>query len=630
MTRLNSIKDLEIMRTACILEKQRKPISITVCSGTGCVSCGSTLLADAFLNEIQRLGLNERVALRRSGCHGFCEKGPVTVIDPKRICYLQAKPEDVTEILEKTIVEDGIVERLVFKDPQDGQRRPYLEDIPFYKYQQRELLETISSINPTEIRDYFAAGGYEALSRVLTEMAPEDVVEQIKDSNLRGRGGGGFPTGVKWETTRNAPGDPKYVIVNGDEGDPGAYMDRSIMEGNPHGVLEGLIIGAYAMGAKKGYFYIRQEYPLAINNVKLAIEQATAHGLLGENILGTGFDFTVSIHRGAGAFVSGESSALMRAIEGHVGEPRPKYTHTSIKGLWDKPSCLNNVETWCNVPLIVNRGADWFKGMGTENSRGTKVFSLVGKVNNTGLVEVPMGISLREIIFKIGGGIPKGRRFKGVQTGGPSGGVIPESLLDLQVDFDALTQAGSMMGSGGLIVMDEDTCMVDTARYYTNFLAHESCGKCVPCREGLRQMLQILNDICSGNGREGDLELLEDLALVLKEASLCALGQSAANPVMSTLRYFRDEYEAHIREKRCPALVCKEMIRYQIDAEKCVGCGLCQKACPADAVTKVGKKQFVIDETKCIKCNACFSVCPEKFSAVEKTNVNSRSAEIAA
>jgi NADH-quinone oxidoreductase subunit F len=407
-------------------------------------------------------------------------------------------------------------------------------------------------------------------------------------------------------------------------------MDRSILEGNPHGVLEGLIIGGYAIGASKGYFYIRQEYPMALHNVKLAIEEATEHGLLGKDILGTGFDFTVSIHRGAGAFVSGESSALMSAIEGHVGEPRPKYIHTSVQGLWGKPSCLNNVETWANVPLIINKGARWFNSMGTEGSRGTKVFSLVGQVNNTGLVEVPMGISLREIIFKIGGGIPRGRKFKAVQTGGPSGGVIPESMLDLPVDFDELNKAGSMMGSGGLIVMDEDTCMVDTARYYTDFLAHESCGKCVPCREGLRRMLAILTDISTGNGREGDIELLEELAEVLQEASLCALGKSASFPVMSTIRYFRDEYEAHIVEKRCPALSCKELIRYQIDEERCGGCGLCQKGCPADAVIKVGKKLYLIDESKCIKCNACFTVCPDKFGAVKKIDVNGLPEEKAA
>ncbi len=630
MTRLNSIKDLEIIRTACVLEQKRKPITVTVCAGTGCATCGSTKLADTFLKEIQRKGLHERVALRRSGCHGFCERGPVTTIMPNKICYLQAKPEDVPEILEKTIVEEGVVDRLLYVDPQTGGRISNIDDIPFYKYQRRELLEKISAIDPTAIRTYFAVGGYSALSSVLTKMKPGEVIQEIKDAQLRGRGGGGFPAGIKWETTANAPGETKYVIVNGDEGDPGAYMDRSILEGNPHGILEGLIIGAYAIGASKGYFYVRQEYPMALDNVKLAIEEATEHGLLGKNILGTGFDFSVSIHRGAGAFVSGESSALMNAIEGHVGEPRPKYIHTSVQGLWEKPTCLNNVETWANVPLIINKGADWFNSMGTEGSRGTKVFSLVGKVNNTGLVEVPMGITLREIIFKIGGGIPKGRKFKAVQTGGPSGGVLPESMLDLPVDFDELNRAGSMMGSGGLIVMDEDTCMVDTARYYTDFLAHESCGKCVPCREGLRRMLDILTDISNGNGREGDIELLEDLAEVLQQASLCALGKSAANPVMSTIRYFREEYEAHIRGKCCPARMCKELVRYRIDEEKCEGCGLCEKGCPNGAVSKIGDKMYAIDESKCIKCDACFAACPDKFKAVQKINTNGIAAEMAA
>ena len=630
MTRLNSIKDLEIMRTACVLEQKRKPVTITVCAGTGCTTCGSLQLADALLNEIQRHGLSEKVALRQCGCYGFCERGPVMTIMPKNICYLQAKPDDAAEIIEKTILEDGVVDHLLYTDSNTGEKVALFNEIPFYKYQQRELLENIASIDPSSIRTYFAIGGYSALSRVLTEMSPEQVIKEVKDSQLRGRGGGGFSTGRKWETTANAPGEPKYVIVNGDEGDPGAYMDRSLLEGNPHGVLEGLIIGAYAMKASEGFFYIRQEYPMALNNVKLAIDQATEYGLLGKNILGTGFDFTVSIHRGAGAFVSGESSALMSAIEGYVGEPRPKYIHTSEQGLWGKPSCLNNVETWANVPLIINKGADWFTTMGTEGSRGTKVFSLVGKVNNTGLVEVPMGISLREIIFEIGGGIPNGREFKAVQTGGPSGGVLPENLLDLPIDFDELDRAGSMMGSGGLIVMDQDTCMVDTARYYTNFLAHESCGKCIPCREGLRRMLDILTDISTGRGKEGDIELLEDLAEVLQGASLCALGKSAANPVMSTLRYFRDEYEAHITEKRCPAHMCKDLIQYEIDEEKCSGCGLCKKGCPSDAVMKIGKKLYQIDKEKCIKCDACYAACPPKFNAVIKIDSNRQASEAAA
>jgi NADP-reducing hydrogenase subunit HndC len=618
MKKLSSISDLENLRRTIVSERQKKPFAVTVCSGTGCFTCGSSGLHDAFHKELLRQGLYERVALRKTGCHGFCERGPVTVLLPQKICYLQMKPEDVPEVIAKTVVGNEVVERLVYQDPHTGDRIAHLDDIPFYKYQNRVLLANNAVIDPSSIRDYIGIGGYSALARVLTQMTPRDVILTIREADLRGRGGGGFPTGVKWESTRQAPGEPKYVVVNGDEGDPGAYMDRSLLEGNPHGVLEGLIIGAYAIGAHEGFIYVRQEYPFALQNTQRALDQAKECGLLGEGILGTGFDFNVRIHRGAGAFVSGESTALMNAIEGHVGEPRPKYIHTSEKGVWDKPSCLNNVETWANVPFIINNGSSWFKRMGTKRSSGTKVFSLVGKVNNTGLVEVPMGISLRDIVFKIGGGIPKGRKFKAVQTGGPSGGVLPESLLDLPVDFDELTKAGSMMGSGGMIVMDDETCMVDTARYYVDFLAHESCGKCVPCREGLRQMLLILNDIASGNGKEGDIELLEALAEVLQEASLCALGQSAPNPVMSTIRHFRDEYEAHIKEKRCPAGVCKELIGFNIDPEKCKGCGLCKKNCPVGAILEREKKLFSIDEDKCIKCGACYSVCPDKFSAVIK------------
>ncbi len=630
MKKLSSISDLEGLMRAVVSERQKKPLAITVCSGTGCFTCGSSGLYDAFHKELLRQGLYERVALRKTGCHGFCERGPVTVLLPQKICYLQMKPEDVPEVVSKTVVGNEVVERLVYQDPHNGDRIAHLDDIPFYKHQNRVLLANNAVIDPTSIRDYIGIGGYSALARVLTQMTPQEVILTIREADLRGRGGGGFPTGVKWESTRQAPGEPKYVIVNGDEGDPGAYMDRSLLEGNPHGVLEGLIIGAYAIGAHEGFIYVRQEYPFALQNTQRALDQAKESGLLGEGILGTGFDFNVRIHRGAGAFVSGESTALMNAIEGHVGEPRPKYIHTSEKGLWDKPSCLNNVETWANVPFIVNNGSSWFKKMGTKGSSGTKVFSLVGKVNNTGLVEVPMGISLRDIVFKIGGGILMGRNFKAVQTGGPSGGVLPESLLDLPVDFDELTKAGSMMGSGGMIVMDDETCMVDTARYYVDFLAHESCGKCAPCREGLRQMLLILNDIASGNGREGDIELLEALAEVLQEASLCALGQSASNPVMSTIRHFRDEYEAHIKEKRCPAGVCKELIGFSIDPEKCKGCGLCKKNCPVAAISEKEKKIFSIDGDKCIKCGACYSVCPDKFSAVIKASGVSRPTAFAA
>lgn len=624
MKKLPSIIDLENLMQAIVSERQKKPFTITLCSGTGCATCGSYELFDALNNEILIQGLNDKVELRKTGCHGFCEQGPVTVIQPENICYLRMKPEDAPEVIAKTIVENEVVERLIYQDPQTGERIAHVDDIPFYKHQMRILLTNNVLIDPSDIREYLGIGGYSALAKALTNMTPDEVIQEIKEANLRGRGGGGFPAGVKWESIRRASSEPKYVIVNGDEGDPGAYMDRSLLEGNPHGVIEGLIIGGYAVGAHEGFVYVRQEYPLALQNTQRALHEAREYGLLGDDVLGSGFHFDVCIHRGAGAFVSGESTALMNAIEGHVGEPRPKYIHTSEKGLWDKPSCLNNVETWANVPFIINKGASWFKSMGTKGSSGTKVFSLVGKINNSGLVEVPMGISLRDIVFKIGGGVPKGRRFKAVQTGGPSGGVLPESLLDIQVDFDELTKAGSMMGSGGMIVMDEDTCMVDTAKYYINFLAHESCGKCIPCREGLRQMFLILNDISSGKGKEGDLELLEELSEILQEASLCALGQTAANPVMSTIRHFRDEYEAHIKEGYCPSRVCNELITFYIDPEKCKGCSLCEKNCPADAVYEREKKLFCIDEDKCIKCGACYLACPDEFSAVIKMSGNQR------
>ena len=615
MPRLNSATDLEKLRKDILARRDPNKLCVTVCSGTGCHAYGCEGVAEAFANEIRSKDLQAKVDVRKTGCHGFCERGTVVVIFPEEICYLHVKPDDVSEIVQKTLIEKKTVDQLLYHDA-DGKKVVREGEIPFYKHQNRIIFGNNRFIDPKNIDDYIAIGGYGALCKALFQMSPEQVLEEIKKSNLRGRGGGGFPAGRKWETTRNAPGEPKYVIVNADEGDPGAYMDRSLLEGNPHSVLEGLLIGAYAIGSHEGYIYVREEYPLALENTKIAIEQAKEYGLLGENILGSGFDFDVTVHRGAGAFVSGESSALVSAIEGRVGEPRPKYIHTSVKGLWDKPTCLNNVETWANVPFIISKGANWFKGIGTENSKGTKIFSLVGKINNTGLVEVPMGITLREIVYDIGGGIPNGKKFKAVQTGGPSGGVLPESMLDLPVDFDQLTEAGSMMGSGGMIVMDENTCMVDTARYYTEFLADESCGKCVPCREGLRQMLRILNNITNGEGKEGDIELLEELGEFIQEASLCALGQTAPNPVLSTIKHFRDEYEAHIKETRCPAGVCKALISYYINQDDCMGCGLCAKNCPTDAISETENKTYIIDQEKCIKCGSCLTVCPEKAKAV--------------
>jgi NADH:ubiquinone oxidoreductase subunit F (NADH-binding)/NAD-dependent dihydropyrimidine dehydrogenase PreA subunit/(2Fe-2S) ferredoxin len=618
MSRLKKPADLKKLKKEVIAQRNAKKTWLAVCAGTGCRAYGAEALADSFEEEIETRGLGDTIGVRRTGCHGFCERGPLVVIQPEDNCYLGAQPKNVPAIIDKLTTGEGNVDRLLYLDEESGKRISRLNEIPFYKHQKRILLENNVLIDASNILDYIAVGGYSALAKVLSGMAPEEVLKEVTEANLRGRGGGGFPAGWKWETTRDAEEEPKYVIVNADEGDPGAYMDRSILEGNPHSVLEGLIIGAYTIGASQGFIYVRQEYPLARKHAQEALEQAREYGLLGGNILGSDFSFDVKIHRGAGAFVSGESSALMCAIEGHVGEPRPKYIHTSEKGILGKPSCLNNVETWANVPHIINNGSEWFRGMGTEKSKGTKIFSLVGKVKNTGLVEVPMGITLKDIIFKIGGGVPKGKKFKAVQTGGPSGGVIPESLLDLPVDFDELTKVGSMMGSGGMIVMDENTCMVDTARYYTNFLAHESCGKCVPCREGLRQMLQILNNIAAGKGKEGDLLLLEELAEFMEDASLCALGQSAPFPVASTLKYFRAEYEEHIRDNRCTAGVCVDLIAYDIDQEKCTACGLCYRNCPVDAVNKSKDKVFTIIQEKCIKCGACFTACPEKFSAVIK------------
>jgi NADP-reducing hydrogenase subunit HndC len=618
MARINSPAELEALRQEILSTRDPQKPCITLCSGSACQASGSREVAASMEEEIQNQGLGGAVDLRKTGCHGFCERGPMIVIHPEEICYFQIKPEDVPEILSQTIKEKKVVERLLYTDPGTQEKIVHERDIPFYKYQERLVFGSNGSVDPKNIEDYLAIGGYSALAKALSGMTADEVLQEVKQANLRGRGGGGFPAGRKWEGTRQAPGDIKYVIVNADEGDPGAYMDRSLLEGNPHAVLEGLTIGAYAVGAHEGYIYVRQEYPLAVENVYIAIRQAEEYGLLGENILGTGFDFKVIVHQGAGAFVCGESTALMTALEGRAGEPRPKYIRSNIVGLWGRPSVLNNVETWANVPLIINKGADWFRQIGTENSKGTKIFSLVGKITNTGLVEVPMGTPLRDIIFKIGGGIPGGKRFKAVQTGGPSGGCIPEDQLDLPVGFDELTRAGSMMGSGGMIVLDEDTCMVDVARYFLNFLTDESCGKCVPCREGMRQMLKILTNITQGKGKEGDIELLEQLAETAIEASLCALGKSSPNPFLSTLKYFREEYEAHVKEKRCPALSCKELIAFHIDPEKCQACLMCLRKCPAEAIVGGKNRIHVIDQEKCTKCGTCFEVCPPRFRAVRK------------
>jgi len=509
-----------------------------------------------------------------------------------------------------------VVKRLVYTDPATSEEITYESDVPFYSRQTRLILGANGEIDPTDIEQYIAAGGYSALSKALFQLNPDKIVNEITSAGLRGRGGGGFPTGRKWQSCRTAEGEVKYVLCNADEGDPGAYQDRSLLEGNPHSVIEGMIIGAFAIGASQGFIYVRNEYPLAVEHARIALEQAMDYGFLGENILGSGFDFKITINKGGGAFVCGESSALIASLEGKIGEPKSKYTHMSEKGLWERPSLLNNVKTWANVPLIINKGADWYSKIGTAGSKGTMIFSLVGKINNSGLVEVPMGITLREMIYDIGGGIPGGKKFKAVQTGGPSGGCIPEQFLDTRVDFDELTKLGSMMGSGGMIVMDEDNCMVDVARYFINFLKGESCGKCVPCREGLAKMSDILDRITHGEGKPEDLDTMMDLAEILNAGALCALGRTAANPVISTLKYFKDEYMAHIRDKKCPAGVCRELIQYSIDPEKCTGCGVCARACSLSAISGEKKEPHVINQDMCIKCGVCYDSC--KFGAVIK------------
>ena len=584
---------------------------ILICTGTGCTASGAKDVLAKFEVELKAKKLRDEVSLVETGCHGFCEGGPLVIIYPEGTFYTRVKPEDVAEIVEEHILKGRIVSRLLFKEPLTAEQVPNYDEIAFYKKQHRLVLRNCGHINPDSIEEYIGADGYEGLAKALLEMTPGQVVEEMKKTGLRGRGGGGFPTGMKWMFCAKSPGPKKYVICNADEGDPGAFMDRSLLEGDPHAILEGMAICAYAIGADEGYIYCRAEYPLAIKRLKQAIAQAEEAGLLGEKILGTDFNFTIHIKEGAGAFVCGEETALMASIEGKRGMPRPRPPFPAIKGLWEKPSNINNVETFANVPYIFRVGAEEYAKLGTEKSKGTKVFALTGKINNTGLAEVPMGITMREIIFDIGGGIMGGKKFKAVQIGGPSGGCIPEELLDTPVDYDSLIAAGAMMGSGGLVVMDEDTCMVDVAKFFLNFTQSESCGKCTPCREGTKRMLEMLTAITDGKGKEGDIEKLERLAKSIKAGALCALGQTAPNPILSTLRYFRDEYEAHIYEKRCPAGVCTALIGYKI-TDKCVGCGLCKKVCPVDAISGEPKGKHTIDPEKCIKCGACMEKCPFK------------------
>lgn len=597
------------------LEQNDRQI-VLVCCGTGCTANGAREVFQNFQTKLKdHPEIEVQPIIKATGCNGWCEKGPLVRMMPRDITYCSVAAKDVDEIVEKTLLNGVLIKRLLYRDPVSKQQITTHHMTDFYRKQHKIALRNIGEIDPGEINDFIERGGYQALKKALQGMRPGELIDEIKASGLRGRGGGGFPTGRKWQACSEARGETKYIICNGDEGDPGAFMDRSILEGDPHTVIEGMILGAYAVGAAHGYIYVRDEYDLAVQYLGKALKDARKNGYLGNKILDSEFSFDIEIIRGGGAFVCGEETALIASIEGRIGEPRDKYVFPTEKGLWGKPTIINNVETWANIPVIIREGAEEFAAIGTEASKGTKVFSLVGKVVNTGLVEVPMGTTLREIIYEIGGGVLKKRAFKAVQTGGPSGGCIPAELLDLPVDFDSLTQAGSMMGSGGLIVMDDHTCMVEVARYYVNFLAEESCGKCTPCREGIRALLEILTNICRGQGRIEDLQLMEDICLTMQEASLCALGRTAPNPVLSTLRYFRDEYIEHIENQFCPAGVCRELTTFFIDPEKCTGCTLCIKYCSVDAITGEKKQVHVIDENTCIRCGECYRICT--FDAIK-------------
>ncbi len=591
---------------------------VLICGGTGCTSSGGAKLIDEFEAQLKANGLENEVKVVKTGCFGLCALGPVVVVYPEGAFYSRVQTEDVAEIVTEHLLKGRIVKRLVYDETinENDDTIKSLNEVDFYKKQMRIALRNCGVINPENVEEYIAFDGYKALATVLTEMTPQDVIQVIKDSGLRGRGGGGFPTGLKWDFASKSVNEQKYVCCNADEGDPGAFMDRSILEGDPHSVLEAMAIAGYAIGANQGYIYIRAEYPIAVQRLQIAIDQAKEYGLLGKNIFGTDFSFDIGLRLGAGAFVCGEETALMTSIEGHRGEPRPRPPFPAVKGLWGKPTILNNVETYANIPVIINKGAEWFNTIGTEKSKGTKVFALGGKINNTGLVEIPMGTTLREIVEEIGGGVPNGKKFKAAQTGGPSGGCIPASLIDTPIDYDSLISIGSMMGSGGLIVMDEDNCMVDIAKFFLEFTVDESCGKCTPCRIGTKRLLEILEKITKGNGTLEDLDRLELLCHSIKNASLCGLGQTAPNPVLSTLRYFRDEYVAHVVDKKCPAGVCKALTNYVIEEDKCKGCSACARKCPVGAITGEIKKPFTIDQSKCIKCGACMETC--KFNAIVK------------
>ncbi|MGD0917757.1 MAG: NADH-quinone oxidoreductase subunit NuoF [Thermodesulfobacteriota bacterium] len=611
---IEGLKEIKEQTLATMTPKEGE-CRLMVCAGTGCVSCNSLKVRDRLEAELKGRGLSEKVEVVITGCNGFCAEGPIMVVQPEGIFYKKLTPDEIPYLLEEHFSKGKPVEKFLCMDPTNKQKIPLMKDIPFFQHQTLRALRNRSTIDAEDINEYIGKNGYAALSKVLSSMKPEEVIQEVKVSGLRGRGGAGFPTGQKWEEGRRYDTFPKYVICNGDEGDPGAFMDRSVLEADPHSVLEGMIICGYAIDAHQGYIYVRAEYPLAIHRLDIAIEQAKNYGLLGKGILGSDFNFDISIYPGAGAFVCGESTALMYSLEGKRGMPRIKPPRSTEAGLWGQPTVLNNVETFANVPLVLLNGGQWFASLGTKGSKGTKVFALTGTVQNVGLIEVPMGTTLRKIVFDIGGGISDKRKFKAIQIGGPSGACLPDPLLDIEVDFDSLDEAGAMMGSGGLVVMNDSTCMVDTARFFTDFSVDESCGKCVPCRVGMKVMLNILNRITIGQGAMEDIELLERLGQHIKDTSHCGLGKTAPNPVLSTIRYFRNEYEAHIQEKRCPALVCTNLIKFRVDQEKCKMCGLCKKACPMEAITWEKKTPAVINIEKCIRCRSCIQAC--KFDAIE-------------